>query len=112
MNGISPASILLILLDVYKRQVQGTTTGAVTDLDGKFTLEVPANATLVAVSYTHLDVYKRQQVNFLSHFLVQSATCQPITIVIHLPLGYVTSVSYTHLDVYKRQAHACGKGMG
>lgn len=30
--------------------VQGTTTGAVTDLDGKFTLEVPANATLV-VSY-------------------------------------------------------------
>ena len=27
--------------------VQGTTTGAVTDLDGKFALEVPANATLV-----------------------------------------------------------------
>ena len=30
--------------------VQGTTTGTVTDLDGKFVLEVPANATLV-ISY-------------------------------------------------------------
>ena len=38
--------------------VQGTTTGAVTDLDGKFTLEVPANATLV-VSYIG---YKTQNV--------------------------------------------------
>ena len=31
-------------------QVQGTTTGTVTDLDGNFSLSVPANATLV-VSY-------------------------------------------------------------
>ena len=38
--------------------VQGTTTGTVTDLDGKFTLEVPANATLV-VSYIG---YKTQNV--------------------------------------------------
>lgn len=38
--------------------VQGTTTGTVTDLDGKFTLEVPANATLV-ISYIG---YKTQNV--------------------------------------------------
>ena len=31
--------------------VQGTTTGTVTDLDGKFVLEVPANATLVSFVY-------------------------------------------------------------
>ena len=30
--------------------VKGTTTGAITDIDGNFS----------AVSYTHLDVYKRQ----------------------------------------------------
>lgn len=38
--------------------VQGTTTGTVTDLDGKFVLEVPANATLV-ISYIG---YKTQNV--------------------------------------------------
>ena len=32
-------------------QVKGTMTGAVTDLDGKYS---------ITVSYTHLDVYKRQ----------------------------------------------------
>jgi TonB-dependent starch-binding outer membrane protein SusC len=38
--------------------VQGTTTGTVTDLDGKFVLEVPANATLV-ISYIG---YKTQNI--------------------------------------------------
>lgn len=46
--------------------VQGTTTGAVTDLDGKFTLEVPANATLV-VSYIG---YKTQNVKVGSQKLI------------------------------------------
>ena len=34
--------------------VKGTTNGTITDMDGNFTLE--------AVSYTHLDVYKRQAI--------------------------------------------------
>lgn len=38
--------------------VQGTTTGTVTDLDGKFVLEIPANATLV-ISYIG---YKTQNI--------------------------------------------------
>ena len=47
-----------------------------------------------AVSYTHLDVYKRQDVSFkvVKQFInsVQEQAVGP--------------VSYTHLDVYKRQA--------
>ena len=46
-----------------------TTNGTITDVDGNFSLSVPANSTLnisfvgykTPVSYTHLDVYKRQQ---------------------------------------------------
>ena len=42
-----------------------------------------------AVSYTHLDVYKRQILNRAKkHFLMRQR---------------VNAVSYTHLDVYKRQ---------
>ena len=49
----------------------------------------------VAVSYTHLDVYKRQLRSFYrqtirwKHNIMELAGCIP--------------VSYTHLDVYKRQ---------
>ena len=54
------------------------------------------------VSYTHLDVYKRQAIthpepnlNLLDRFLVMMGIQGvPVTI---------CSVSYTHLDVYKRQ---------
>ena len=54
------------------------------------------------VSYTHLDVYKRQMlgvekvVRLLERNVIEIA-----------PLAYMrgrTPVSYTHLDVYKRQA--------
>ncbi|OUI17999.1 hypothetical protein AZZ73_001577 [Klebsiella pneumoniae] len=48
----------------------------------------PVSGTTVAVSYTHLDVYKRQASGFEVFLAVY----------ISLP------VSYTHLDVYKRQA--------
>ena len=56
----------------------------------------------VPVSYTHLDVYKRQVV----------ASCQSLIFPMNISvldrcLKYVSvgsqSVSYTHLDVYKRQ---------
>ena len=63
------------------------------------------------VSYTHLDVYKRQ-VHDLTNFgfrdmVKPNAGAAPIA----LPkgMGNIHSVSYTHLDVYKRQAE--GKGL-
>ena len=57
---------------------------------------------LMAVSYTHLDVYKRQQHDGLepSADQRQSRGRRPA----QLPLR---SVSYTHLDVYKRQTVRC-----
>ena len=59
-------------------------------------------ATLEAVSYTHLDVYKRQaltgaqvkQLRSMAHHL------NPAIII---GKSDVNAVSYTHLDVYKRQ---------
>ena len=45
-----------------------------------------------AVSYTHLDVYKRQLENRVS-FRRAMKSC----------MGRAMTVSYTHLDVYKRQ---------
>ena len=54
-----------------------------------------------SVSYTHLDVYKRQPVRAapvaMSAYIRQKENCKPV-------LGCTNSpVSYTHLDVYKRQ---------
>ena len=48
---------------------------------------------LSAVSYTHLDVYKRQGISPLLVFttLGKASSCKE------------NAVSYTHLDVYKRQ---------
>ena len=73
-----------------------------------------AKATQNAVSYTHLDVYKRQL-----HATVLGAASQQVTLSgstiwaedSQLPLKNVPvvephPVSYTHLDVYKRQQHA------
>ena len=60
---------------MYKRQVnvlvEGTTSGAITDLDGNFTIEAPVGSTLsityvgyapqtVKVGVQNTDVYKRQ----------------------------------------------------
>ena len=56
------------------------------------------------VSYTHLDVYKRQLYALLRHFPIRWNFClqRTITVFICKP----TPVSYTHLDVYKRQSSA------
>ena len=56
-----------------------------------------------AVSYTHLDVYKRQGVNALSDLQ------KPRYIRL---LRCLTSVSYTHLDVYKRQGQRSSEQRG
>ena len=48
-----------------------------------------------AVSYTHLDVYKRQGISFIR-----------VRTSVRVAFGMVITsmpVSYTHLDVYKRQ---------
>ena len=54
---------------------------------------------IIAVSYTHLDVYKRQLVN-----LDKSNAEQQLNKFMKdmNPVAF-ESVSYTHLDVYKRQ---------
>ena len=63
---------------------------------------------LTPVSYTHLDVYKRQHVHFLSgcrHIPVRSSAGNPALHQFH-QTSYAYDqwpVSYTHLDVYKRQ---------
>ena len=68
------------------------------------------------VSYTHLDVYKRQALGFETvvsdmstrktyekgQFTIPSDTaCYPAK----LMHGHIEAVSYTHLDVYKRQPY-------
>ena len=58
-----------------------------------------------AVSYTHLDVYKRQMQKLLIVEVIlirKSGESEWINLSCRLPS--ITSVSYTHLDVYKRQA--------
>ena len=47
------------------------------------------------VSYTHLDVYKRQLFWFIGFSLTSAANVRTLA-----------PVSYTHLDVYKRQVQA------
>ena len=57
---------------------------------------------IIAVSYTHLDVYKRQLKSSSTSFRWQIWCCQ-----IKKPrLKNTPPVSYTHLDVYKRQTGA------
>ena len=68
----------------------------------------------VAVSYTHLDVYKRQTLNFkiyvavlprLGTCLLYTSTCRRLFSASSASCRRRSSVSvsYTHLDVYKRQ---------
>ena len=60
---------------------------------------------LVAVSYTHLDVYKRQERGLLMDVTFEKNNGKTIikTVKAHPTLVYSKPVSYTHLDVYKRQ---------
>ena len=70
---------------------------------------------LISVSYTHLDVYKRQHLN-LTKAQLKGATLaivpgdparsERIAKKLDNPefLASTRAVSYTHLDVYKRQA--------
>ena len=53
------------------------------------------------VSYTHLDVYKRQVEIFITHAL--DVVC---AVTVDYKADPYRAVSYTHLDVYKRQPRA------
>ena len=57
-----------------------------------------------SVSYTHLDVYKRQECMYVPHLLLNHWTDFNQTW--H---KYFMPVSYTHLDVYKRQVLYCSE---
>ena len=68
---------------------------------------------LVPVSYTHLDVYKRQALSVESTLVGMTGNAVFIEsdehgVVILLCLIFGQSVSYTHLDVYKRQVQHHG----
>ena len=58
----------------------------------------------LSVSYTHLDVYKRQEDEVTKEVVDENQTNldQPVEVrsSVHDTTG---AVSYTHLDVYKRQ---------
>ena len=80
-------------------------------------------AAFKAVSYTHLDVYKRQlsrSAGVIQAPSPDNALCKsslvantviwfdnsantPESVLSSMPLNCIISVSYTHLDVYKRQ---------
>ena len=69
-----------------------------------------------AVSYTHLDVYKRQHThtrNLLEKYVTVQMVRQSLgggegsLIFSLLWVSWVGAVSYTHLDVYKRQDQYC-----
>ena len=71
---------------------------------------------VVPVSYTHLDVYKRQYdadlvaieslTGFVREWIAFTKKHENLTIEIRTKSGRCDSVSYTHLDVYKRQVHS------
>ena len=58
------------------------------------------------VSYTHLDVYKRQILNWMVNFInmiLRNVRC----FIRKATSSDMKPVSYTHLDVYKRQKQDC-----
>ena len=71
---------------------------------GILTVNIHGRHTVQSVSYTHLDVYKRQEVwDALANSIRSIDKGHLMTF--H-PRGR-TTVSYTHLDVYKRQLLEC-----
>ena len=54
-----------------------------------------------AVSYTHLDVYKRQDT--YRRYVVKMEEMDSLKLDMDVVKDVLKAVSYTHLDVYKRQ---------
>ena len=60
---------------------------------------------LISVSYTHLDVYKRQNMGrYIKWLEMNKSKGESLFYWKKLLKGY-EAVSYTHLDVYKRQQY-------
>ena len=62
-------------------------------------VSLKGNQSLVTVSYTHLDVYKRQP--YVCNGCSQLSKCTLLKRIYDPADAH--AVSYTHLDVYKRQ---------
>ena len=62
---------------------------------------------LISVSYTHLDVYKRQGVHQIDTVEQAALALKPLAGNLAYLLFAIGAVSYTHLDVYKRQTFDC-----
>ena len=67
---------------------------------------------IAPVSYTHLDVYKRQVIAKRNRGLNSAFTVRKISSGEGVERTFQTPVSYTHLDVYKRQMLGWSWGMG
>ena len=80
----SEAGLLWLATDVYKRQVQTQCTGNASGTLRNFFLDTTVGD---AVSYTHLDVYKRQKYNHVECFGV-----------VHL-VGCVHGIDTIYLDI-------------
>ena len=65
----------------------------------------------ISVSYTHLDVYKRQVYGGSSYRLKQMKISILHIFVQFVKLRRTIAVSYTHIDVYKRQPKERPKGV-
>ena len=94
-------------LKIYK-DAKAPIEERVNDLVSRMTLEEKVQP----VSYTHLDVYKRQLVCRFQQFRIKNLGSLHQSIIIpadsHTAFPFHTAnglhpVSYTHLDVYKRQ---------
>ena len=93
----------------------GTLAPVTFDVSTLASMKRSASGCLIAVSYTHLDVYKRQQTmrrtkamlmgDLLEEFFARPYVAAKVAEG-RLPDTWreVVAVSYTHLDVYKRQA--------
>ena len=70
-----------------------------------------AFSNIIAVSYTHLDVYKRQILYMANNNEIERR--RTFAIIAHPDAGKTSltekPVSYTHLDVYKRQVYLIGQ---
>ena len=119
----------LVQSDVYKRQRKYTATMPIavylastnatgttithvnTESNRNVTSVLPPERSVKSVSYTHLDVYKRQALNIdipIPSLLETTTSIDSPNDDDHVPIAFPAvaashAVSYTHLDVYKRQ---------